>query len=316
VGEFWKGGPDPPCPVLIVHQGLPEKSIGDAVVAIGSFDGVHLGHQYLLKRVKALAAEPGARSVVVTFEPHPRCVLEPSRCPKSLTTIEERLGLLHALGIDDGIVLKFTPQVAQLTAEEFVAALQASMNVVGVVCGNDFGFGYRRQGNPAWLRDHGIPVEVVEPFLLDGEELHSSAIRHLLGEGDIPGANQRLGRPFILRGTVEHGAEVGKGLGFPTANLAVQLNKLVPEPGIYAVRVRSPHGRHLGAMNIGYRPTFGGDRLTIEVFLLDFEGDLYGAQLEVAFIARLRDEKKFASAEELAEAIAADVVETRRLLAE
>jgi riboflavin kinase / FMN adenylyltransferase len=299
---------------VIVHQGLPEKSIGEAVVAIGSFDGVHLGHQHVLNRVRELAAQQGGRSAVVTFEPHPRCVLEPAACPKSITTIEEKLGLLHLLGIDDGIVLKFTPQVAQLSPDEFVAALAASMTVKAVVCGQDFAFGHRRQGNPDWLREHGIAVEVVEPFLLDGMELHSSAIRRLLGEGDIPGANRLLGRPFVLRGTVEHGAEVGRGLGFPTANLAVQLNKLVPATGIYAVRVKSPHGRHLGALNIGYRPTFGGDRLTIEVFLLDFDGDLYGSQLEVSFLARLRSEEKFATAEELAEAIARDVAETRRLL--
>jgi riboflavin kinase / FMN adenylyltransferase len=299
---------------LIVHQGLPEKSIGEAVVAIGSFDGLHLGHQHVLNRVKELAAARGGRSAVVTFEPHPRCVLEPARCPKSITTIEEKLGLLHQLDIDDGIVLKFTPQVAQLSAEEFIAALGVSMQVQRVVCGPDFAFGHRRQGNPEWLREHGVPVEVVEPFQLDGEELHSSAIRELLAAGDVPAANRLLGRRFVLRGTVEHGAEVGRGLGFPTANLAVQLNKLVPAQGIYAVRVRSPHGRHMGALNIGYRPTFGGDRLTIEVFLLDFDGDLYGAQLEIAFVARLRDEMTFESAAALAEAIARDVAETRRLL--
>ena len=299
---------------MIVHQGLPEKSIGDAVVAVGSFDGLHLGHQHVLNRVKELAAARGGRSAVVTFEPHPRCVLEPARCPKSITTIEEKLGLLHQLDIDDGIVLKFTPQVAQLSAEEFMAGLGTSMQVQGVVCGPDFGFGHRRQGNPEWLLEHGVKVDVVEPFLLDGEELHSSAIRQLLAAGDIPAANRLLGRRFVLRGTVEHGAEVGRGLGFPTANLAVQLNKLVPAQGIYAVRVRSPHGRHMGALNIGYRPTFGGDRLTIEVFLLDFDGDLYGAQLEIAFVARLRDEMKFESSAELAEAIARDVAETRRLL--
>ncbi len=299
---------------MIVHQGLPETAIGNAVLAIGSFDGVHLGHQHVLNRVKELAARWGGRSAVVTFEPHPRCVLEPAGCPKSITTIEEKLGLLHQLAIDDGIVLKFTPQVARLSADEFVAALGTSVTIQAVVCGPDFAFGHRRQGNPDWLRDHGIPVEIVEPFLLDGEELHSSDIRRLLGEGDIPAANRLLGRPFVLRGTVEHGAEVGRGLGYPTANLAIQLNKLVPAQGIYAVRVRSPHGRHLGALNIGYRPTFGGDRLTIEVFVLDFDGDLYGAQLEVSFVARIRDEEKFASADELVEAMARDVAATRRLL--
>ncbi|MDQ6919896.1 MAG: bifunctional riboflavin kinase/FAD synthetase [Candidatus Dormibacteraeota bacterium] len=299
---------------MIVHPGLPERPIGDVVLAIGSFDGIHLGHQHVLDRVKELAAGGGSRSAVITFEPHPRCVLEPAACPKSITTLEEKLGLLHLLGIDDGIVLKFTPQVAQLSPEDFIAALGATMTIQKVVCGPDFGFGHRRHGNPDWLREHGVAVEVVEPIEMDGTELHSSEIRRLLGEGDVPAANRLLGRPFVLRGTVEHGAEVGRGLGFPTANLTVQLNKLVPVQGIYAVRVKSPGGRHLGALNIGYRPTFGGDRLTIEVYLLDFDGDLYGQQLEVSFVARLRDEKKFGSAEELAEAIARDVAETRRLL--
>jgi riboflavin kinase/FMN adenylyltransferase len=299
---------------LIVHQGLPEQSIGDAVLAIGSFDGVHLGHQQVLDRLKAAAQELGARSVVLTLEPHPRCVLEPARCPKSLTTLEEKLGLLHVLGIDDGIVLKFTPQVAQLTAEEFMAGVDKAMKVRRIVCGPDFAFGNQRLGKPDWLREHGYEVDVIPPYTLDGVELHSSEIRRLLGEGDVPGANRLLGRPFVLRGTVEHGAEVGRGLGFPTANLAVQLNKLVPATGIYAVRVKSSFGRHLGALSIGYRPTFGGDRLSIEVFLLDFDRDLYGAQLEVAFVARLRDELKYESAAELAEAIARDVEEVRRLL--
>ena len=299
---------------MIVHQGLPEKSIGPAVVSIGSFDGVHLGHQKVLERVKALARARAARSVVITFEPHPRCVLEPARCPKSLTTIEEKLGLLHLEGVDDGVVLKFTPQVAQLSAEEFVAQVGRAMDVAAIACGPDFGFGRGRRGNPDWLREQGVVVEVVEPYTLDGVELHSSEIRRLLGAGDIAGANRLLGRPFVIRGLVEHGAEVGRGLGFPTANLAVQLNKMIPLPGIYAVRVKSPFGRHLGALSIGYRPTFGGDRLGIEVFLLDFDGDLYGVQLEVAFAARLRDEQRYESADELAAAIASDVAETRRLL--
>lgn len=301
---------------MIVHQGLPERPIGRAVLAVGSFDGVHLGHQHLLRRVKEDAARLGCRSVVVTFEPHPRCVIEPAKCPKSLTTIEEKLGLLHQEGIDDGVVLKFTPQVSQLSAEEFMSAVSASMEVAEVVCGPDFVFGRGRQGSPAWLAEHGYPTAVVEPFLFEGQELHSSEVRRLLGEGDVPAANRLLGRPFVLRGTVEHGAEVGRGLGFPTANLAVQLNKLVPAVGIYAVRVTSRFGRHLGALSAGYRPTFGGDRLTIEVYLIDFEGDLYGEQLEVAFVARLRDEERYGSAEELAAAIARDVAEARRLLVE
>ena len=301
---------------MILHQGLPEQPIGNVVLAVGSFDGVHLGHQELLRRLTVLAGEGLGQTTVVTFEPHPRCVVEPAKCPKSLTTIEEKLGLLAGSGVAHGVALKFTPALAALTADEFMASLGRSMTIRRIVCGADFAFGNRRQGNPEWLSDHGFPVEVVPPYRLDGVELHSSEIRRRLGAGDIPGANRLLGRPFVLRGTVEHGAEVGRGLGFPTANLAVQLNKLVPAPGIYAVRVRSPFGDHPGALDIGFRPTFGGDRLTIEVFLLDFEGDLYGAQLEVSFVQRIRDEETYASAADLAAAIGRDVAETRRILAE
>ncbi len=297
-----------------IHQGLKQSAIGPAVVAIGSFDGVHAGHQYLINRLHAGAAELAAETVVITFEPHPRCVLEPARCPPALTTLEEKLSLLAGLGVDHGVALSFTPQLGRLSPAEFMERVSTAMAVRRIVCGPDFAFGFQRAGNPDWLRENGYEVEVVSPLELDGTELHSSEIRRLLEAGDIPRSNRLLGRPFVLSGTVEHGAEIGRGLGFPTANLAVQLNKLVPAQGIYAVRVRSPFGEHGGALNIGNRPTFGGGRLTIEVYLLDFDGDLYGSQLQVSFVQRLRDEAKYESAEELAAAIARDVEETRRIL--
>ncbi len=299
---------------MIVHHGLPAPSIGPVVAAIGSFDGVHAGHQYLINRLHAGAAELAAETLVVTFEPHPRCVLEPARCPQSLTTLEEKLNLLDSLGVDHGVALPFTPQLARVTAADFMARMGYAMTLRRLVCGPDFAFGYQRAGTPDWLRENGYEVEVLSPLELDGAELHSSDIRRLLEAGDVPRANRLLGRPFMLAGTVEHGAEIGRGLGFPTANLAVQLNKLVPAQGIYAVRVKSRFGEHGGALSIGHRPTFGGGRLSIEVFLLDFEGDLYGSQLQVSFVQRLRDELRYESAEELAAAIARDVEETRRVL--
>jgi riboflavin kinase/FMN adenylyltransferase len=299
---------------VIRHHGLRQSSLGAAVVTIGSFDGVHAGHQYLINRLHAGGAELGAETAVVTFEPHPRCVLEPARCPASLTTLDEKLALFESLNVDHGIALAFTPEFARLTAAEFMERLANAMSVRRIVCGPDFGFGFRRGGNPEWLREQGYDVEVVSPLELDGTELHSSEIRRLLEAGEIPRANRLLGRPFMLSGTVEHGAQIGRGLGYPTANLAVQLNKLVPGTGIYAVRVKSPFGEHGGALNIGHRPTFGGGRLTIEVYLLDFEGDLYGKQLQVSFVQRLRDEEKYESSAELAAAIARDVEETRRIL--
>lgn len=299
---------------MIVHHGFPRPAVGPVVVAIGSFDGVHAGHQYLINRLHAGAAELAAQTLVVTFEPHPRCVLEPLKCPPALTTLEEKLQLLESLEVDHAVALSFTPQLARQTAQEFMNQAQRSMSISRLVCGPDFAFGHQRMGTPEWLREQGFEVEIVSPLELDGTELHSSEIRRLLEAGDLPRANRLLGRPFKISGTVEHGAEIGRGLGFPTANLAVQLNKLIPAQGIYAVRVKSRFGDHAGALNIGHRPTFGGGRLTIEVYLLDFEGDLYGTQLQVLFVQRLRDEARYETAEELASAIARDVEETRRIL--
>ena len=299
---------------MIRHQGIPAEGIGKVVLTIGSFDGVHLGHQAVLARVREEATRAHCETVVLTFEPHPRCIVDPLNCPPALTTQDEKLELLEALGLDHAIVLSFTPQVAKQPAADFIAELQRGMTICRLVCGPDFALGHKRQGDVAWLREHGLDVVVTPPFELDGKELHSSDIRRLLGAGDIPEANRHLGRPFTLRGTVERGAQIGRAFGFPTANLAVQLNKLVPLRGVYAVRVKSLFGDHAGALNVGYRPTFGGDRLTVEVYLLDFDGDLYGTQLEAAFVARLREEEKFTSAEELAEQIARDVEQTRRIL--
>lgn len=295
-----------------VYDGLPESPIGDVALSVGSFDGVHLGHQDVIRRLR----NGSGAATVITFEPHPRCVLDPSRCPKSLTTPGEKTALLDRYGIEHAITLKFTPDLARLTPDEFMVRIAAAMSVQKFVCGPDFAFGRARAGNADWLRDHGFEVEVAPPFQLDGVELHSSEIRRLLIDvGDIEAANRLLGDSrFMLWGTVEHGAEVGRAIGFPTANLALPLNKLIPRPGIYAARVRLGAENRIGAVSVGFRPTFGGDRLVVEVYVLDFDGDLYGHQVGVEVVKRLRDEARYPSAAALAEQIARDVEETRRLL--
>lgn len=298
-----------------VHEGIPDSPIDEVSLAIGSFDGVHLGHQDVIRRLRA---GPGA-AVVVTFEPHPRCVLDPANCPKSLTVQPEKLALLSRHGVDHALTLNFTPEIARLAPEEFLGRLARGMSIRRLVCGADFAFGRGRSGTVAWLREQaprlGFDVEVAEPVRVDDQELHSSDIRRLLAdEGDIPAANRRLGSEFSLWGTVEHGAQVGRAIGFPTANLALPLNKLVPKPGIYAARFQAGERSFAAALSIGYRPTFGGDRLGVEVFVIDFSGDLYGQHVGVAPVLRLRDEVRYESAAELAAQIARDVEETRRVL--
>lgn len=297
-----------------VHHGLPEQRLPPSALTIGSFDGLHLGHQAVIGRVR----ESGLLPVVMTFEPHPRCVLDPEHCPQSITSLEEKLRLLEPMGVEDAIVLLFTRELSGRPAAEFMDALLAVVDLRRLVTGPDFALGHARQGNVAWLREHGsahgYEVDVVEPQAAGGREVHSSEIRRLVTVGEVGEAAQLLGRDFSLLGTVEHGHQVGRELGFPTLNLSLAPNKLVPGPGVYAGRARVGEDTWGTAIGVGYRPTFGGTELTVEAYLLDFEGDLYQRRVEVSFTARLRDEVKFGSADELARQMKLDVEATRRLL--
>lgn len=298
-----------------VHHGLPEERLSRAAVTIGSFDGVHLGHQAVIRQVRESA---GLTPVVITFEPHPRCVLDPDRCPQSITSLDEKLRLFEPLGVEHAIVLLFTRELAGLPAAEFMDRLLGAVGLRRLVTGHDFALGHGREGDLAWLRahgaQHGYEVESIEPLAADGREVHSSEIRRLVTLGEVEAAAALLGRDFALNGIVEQGHQVGRKLGFPTLNLSVAPNKLVPGPGVYAGRARSGAGTYKAAIGVGYRPTFGGTDLTIEAYLLDFEGDLYQQRVEVSFARRLRDELKFASADELARQMARDVEDTRGLL--
>ena len=301
-----------------IHHGLPAERLPAAALTIGSFDGLHLGHQAVIEHLGRRASELGLRRALVTFEPHPRCVLDPENCPKNITTLDEKLRLLEQLGVDEAVVLLFTRDLAGQSAADFMAALLASVDVRVLVTGHDFALGRGREGDLDWLGDfcagHGLELDVLEPQRLDGRELHSSDIRRLVTLGDVDQANRLLGREFALQGMVEHGHRIGRGLGFPTLNVSVTPNKLVPGAGVYAGRARVGAQTFMAAIGVGYRPTFGGTDLTVEAYLLDYEGDLYQQRVEVAFTARLRDELKFESPEALAEQMRRDVEETRRLL--
>ncbi len=289
------------------------------VITIGSFDGVHRGHQHLIGRVVARAKEIGAASALITLHPHPKTVLRPNSPLQYLSTIEERLDLLAPLGLDYVIVFPFSLETSQIRAREFVQLLIDHLNIKEIFCGADFALGYKREGTVEFLKALGkeknFSVAVVEPQASNGQIVSSTRIRELVRQGEIDAATRWLGRVPSVRGRVVKGDQRGHALGFPTANLAIADRRLIPADGIYAVRVRINGERFNGAANIGVRPTFGGTQRLVEVYILDFDRDLYDQVIEVQFVQRLRDELKFESVDALIEQMRKDVAEARRALA-
>lgn len=275
---------------------------------------MHLGHLDVIRRAVEAAEQTGAAPALITFEPHPRCVLDPANCPQSITTLQEKLALLESAGVQHAIVLRFDRALASLTPHEFVQMLAARMKIRRWVIGFDFAFGNQRKGNAAWLRDNGYEVDVVPPFEFEGKALHSSDIRRLINTGDVREASRLLGREYAMAGPVEKGDQVGRRLGFPTANIGVEANKLVPALGAYAGRVIALEREFVAALSVGYRPTFGGTQLRVEAFVLDFEGDLYQKRIEMRFIQYLHPDIKFDSPADLVVQLKKDVADTRRIV--
>ena len=283
-------------------------------LTVGSFDGVHLGHVDVIGRTVAAAKSDGAQATLLTFEPHPRCVLDPANCPQSITTLQEKLALIEGLGIEHTIVIRFDRALSSLSPQEFLDLLAPVMDVRRWVVGFDFAFGRERRGNAEWLRAHGHSVEVVPPFTLNGKDLHSSDVRRLVTLGEIEEANRLLGREYSMAGPVEAGDKVGRRLGFPTANIGIEPNKLVPALGAYAGRTIADEGKFIAALSVGYRPTFGGTQLRVEAFLLDFEGDLYQQRLELHFVRYLHPDITFPTTDDLVQQLRKDVADTRRIV--
>jgi riboflavin kinase/FMN adenylyltransferase len=299
---------------------------GGSAVTIGFFDGVHLGHQLVIGEVRRLAAELGARSAVVTFDPHPATVVRPESAPALLTDLEQRLELLAATGVDLTLVVPFDEARSKESAEDFVEGiLVRAVGARAVVVGEDFHFGHQRRGDVALLRRMGER----HGFEVDGLELHASAvsgarvvsstaIRAALADGDVADAARMLGRPYEVRGPVESGDRRGRELGFPTANVAIPEGRALPAEGVYAARYGRPDGsEHPAAVSLGRRPQFYEDHglLLLEAHLLDGPADLYGEIGSVRFVERIRGQARFDSVEALVARIAEDVAEAARLLA-
>jgi len=285
----------------------------DAYVTIGNFDGVHVGHRYIFNQIIEEARRVGSKAVVITFDPHPKMVLHPERRPFYLiATLEEKMALLEEIGIDGVFLIPFSLEYAKTTAQSFICdVLWKHFRVKKVFIGHDYTFGRGKEGKKQLLEDYGkelgFEVTVIDAVKVEDMIISSTLIRNLILDGQVGMAADFLGRPYNLRGTVVQGYRRGADLGFPTANLLPE-KVLVPRKGVYAAVVVLREERYAAVLNIGFNPTFGNDEMTIEVHLLDFKGDIYGETLQVYFIDRLREERPFASPEDLALQIRKDVI--------
>jgi riboflavin kinase / FMN adenylyltransferase len=299
---------------------LPPDVTG-TVVTVGTFDGVHRGHQDVVARLVAHGRARGLRSVLVTFDPHPLEVVNPAAAPPLLTPGREKLEFLAETGLDYVAVLPFTRQLAAYEAEQFVdLVLRDRFLMRDLLIGYDHGFGKGRTGDVNVLRElgatRGFDVEVVPPVAGDGTNpVSSSAIRRALSEGDLAGARTALGRPYSVSGAVAHGEKRGRLLGYPTINVVPDSpRKHLPMAGVYAVVAQTPRGAFGGMMNLGPRPTFGDERVTLEAHLFDASGDWYGAHVRLDFVARLRDVHRFPSVEALVDQLGRDAEAARAVL--
>jgi riboflavin kinase/FMN adenylyltransferase len=286
-----------------------------SVTCVGTFDGVHLGHQAVIHEAVSHARNKELPCVLVTFDRHPAAILAPSRCPKALAALQENLEAFKALGVSATVVLPFDAELSRMSAERFLREiLIGAAKACSIVVGHDFAMGNGREGTTDWLASR-IPTTVVSAFEIDGIRVSSSRIREAVAAGRMEEATRLLGRPFALSGVVVGGQKMGRQLGFPTANIARSFDQAIPAQGIYAGWLTSSIGRFMAATSIGVRPAVGGGDQTVEAYLLDYTGDsLYGLAVELELTHRLREERDFPSLEALTLQINVDVEETRRIL--
>ncbi|MGM0417448.1 MAG: bifunctional riboflavin kinase/FAD synthetase [Thermodesulfobacteriota bacterium] len=303
------------------YIGLEEikKPLENRIVTIGNFDGVHKGHQELMRLAVEKGKKTGFKTIAVTFDPHPIKFIKPEKHPPIITLREQKTELIKKTGIDEVLTIEFSKDFANLTAIEFIEdILVKKLGTKAVVVGNDYMFGKNRKGNIDLLKEYGkkygFEVIIPEWITLGTKRISSTLIREAVENGDLESARTMLGRDYQIRGTVVHGRNRGNKIGFPTANLDL-IDELCPKMGVYAVIPEIDGQKYHGVANIGYSPTFDDHKFTVEVHFLDFTEDLYAKQIKVNFIERLRGEKKFSGIEELSEQIAKDVEKAKNIFA-
>jgi riboflavin kinase / FMN adenylyltransferase len=304
-----------------VHFGLSDfQALPHAVVTSGTFDGVHLGHRKILQRLTEVAQQRQGKSVVITFHPHPRAVIASEKPVKLLSTLDEKIELLAQNGIDHLVVIPFTREFSELSSEDFIQQiLIQKIGTKTLVIGYDHRFGKNREGGFDFLKEnvhkYGFSIEEISRQDIEHLTVSSTRIREALLMGNIPTANHFLGRKYGLSGLIVKGRQLGRTIGVPTANIQVrEENKLIPTDGVYAVWVGYKDARFGGMMNVGNRPTVDGTFKTIEVHLLDFDQDIYGENLRIEFVEKVRDEQKFSGLEALKAQIDQDKIKIKSIL--
>jgi riboflavin kinase/FMN adenylyltransferase len=304
--------------ILITDLKNIRKKFDNSILTLGNFDGLHLGHQELVRMIIRRARETGALSMVVTFRPHPLKILAPEKCPPLISIYEEKIKLFERLGIDVLVKIPFTLEFSTMPPEDFVRdVLCGTLGAKEIFVGYNYRFGKGREGDIRTLRGlgekYGFTVREIEQIAFGGEVISSTKIRTLLREGDVEHAAKLLGRTYAITGIVVKGDGRGKGLGFPTANIAPK-HSIIPADGVYAVRLIVREKVYDGIANIGMRPTFNKKVLAIEVHVFDFNEDIYGEDISLYFIRKIREEKKFKGAEALVTQIKSDIETAKEIL--
>ncbi|HWR39694.1 MAG TPA: bifunctional riboflavin kinase/FAD synthetase [Patescibacteria group bacterium] len=283
----------------------------NVAVGLGTFDGVHIGHQRVISRVAQLAAVNNGTGVVFTFSNHPLAVIEPERCPLQIISQEEKAAVIESLGIDVLVSLPFTRHFLKIEPAGFIRLLLDKLDLRHIVVGPNYSFGYRGAGSPEMLRaagkECGFSLEVMDALRLEDVLVSSTLIRQLVADGNMEKAAELLGRPWSLTQEVVTGDRRGHTLGFPTANMIFPADRLIPADGVYVAQVETPYGNYLGVANVGDNPTFNGRQRRMETHLMKFTGDLYGQVITVRFLKRLRGEMVFSSRQQLQEQIQRDI---------
>ena len=298
---------------------LSKKQVNShSILTIGVFDGVHLGHLHLIKRLKEIATQKKYLSGIITFTNHPAEILNTKFKPSFIMTSDQKISALEKTGVDFVIPITFNKEISTMSASSFIEDLKNTLNMKGIVVGPDFAMGKNREATTVKLQDLGIEkdfiTEVISPQSLDGIELRSTSVRKFLQEGNIETTAKILGRNFSVSGLVTHGERRGRELGYPTANLKPPTNSLIPKNGIYATFTYVNEQKFLSATSIGTNPTFKGNNKTIETYILNFDKDIYNQTITIEFIERLRDEMKFESVKNLVSQMDSDIIAIKEIL--
>lgn len=296
--------------MIVIDDIIMDNKDSENYVALGSFDGLHSGHLSLVKKTVQVAKEKNGKSMVFTYKNHPKTLVKPESAPKLIMDLETKLKYLEEENVDIVVLRSFTKEFMSVSAEDFIKLLCVDYNVKGIIVGFNFRFGYKNLGDVKLLEDlqgkYGYKLYVMEPYTYNGDVISSTRIRKSILEGDVKEASKMLSKPYLIKGKVIHGKKLGRTIGFPTANLEFDSKIIIPDKGVYYTNVEYNNKTYKGITSVGYNPTVNRQQLTIETYILDFDDTIYGQELKVYFIERIREEIKFNSLDELVKQIKKD----------